>query len=473
MRSLRTQLLAGTALGMVAVLLVSGVALYALVGRALREEFDDSLAARARSLSALVEQEHGELEFELAERSLPEFEPSDHAEYYQLWLADGTVHTRSASLQGQDLICVLGEPDVAAFKTVVLPDGRPGRVVGITFQPRREYPGESVHQPMRVTLVLARDLLGLRETLAEVRGILLGICLVALVLSAAVLAWVVRRGLSPIDDLCVQIADVGDGDLSARIQPGGAPAELTPVVERLNELLVRIEAAFQRERRFTGDVAHELRTPLAGLRSKMELALSRERDPCAYRKSLADCLTINHEMQRIVDNLLHLARADAGQMEVRCEPVDLARVLDDCWELSEKKAAERNLRVDWCLDGVGLLDTDVDKLRLVMQNIFDNAVAYADSESPIRIAATDRDGVLTLAVSNSASQLTAEDAAHVFDRFWRRDSSFGAAEAHCGLGLALCKAIIEQLGGTIQAAVSAESTFTVTVCMPRRRQSLE
>ena len=100
MKSLRARLLAGTTLSTTAVLLGAGAVLYALMSRTLRAEFDESLAAKARSLAALTEQETDGLEFEPAEVSLPEFEPSKHAEYYQLWLPDGTVFARSPSLCG-------------------------------------------------------------------------------------------------------------------------------------------------------------------------------------------------------------------------------------------------------------------------------------------------------------------------------------------------------------------------------------
>jgi hypothetical protein len=175
MKSLRVQLLLGTVLGTAAVLIVSGVVLYALISGTLRSEFDASLSARARSLMALAEQDEDGMEFELTELSLPEFELSERAEYYQLWLSDGTVFARSPSLLNGALDQFGGTSDAPAFRTVRLPDGRPGRLVGVTFVPRQEHEDSRANPAMTVTLVLGRDIVGLRATLARVRGILIGV----------------------------------------------------------------------------------------------------------------------------------------------------------------------------------------------------------------------------------------------------------------------------------------------------------
>lgn len=466
MRSLRSQLLVGTALGTTAVLLVSGAVLYALISGALWAEFDESLASKARSLAALAEQEGDRLDFEPDEAPLPEFEPSDRAELYQVWLPDGTVLSRSPSLLGADLERIAGPSEAPAFKTGQLPDGRPGRLVGLTFVPRQANDEGGPNSPITVTLVVGRGIGGLQATLARVRGILIAVSLAAVALSAGALAWVVRRGLRPIDRLGNQIADVGAGDLSARIDAAGVPRELSPVVDRLNDLLARLDAAFQRERRFTGDVAHELRNPLAGVRSKLELALSRERRPEAYREALGDCLDINLQMQRMVENLLHLARGDAGQLELRPETVDLSELVRECWEPLEGKARARGLSVGWCLDHLAQVEADRDKLRLVLQNILDNAVTYTNDGGSISLSTAPEDGIVELTVSNTGSRLPPDDVVHVFDRFWRGDASQRASDGHCGLGLSLCKTLVGRLGGSIEAGATVDGTFTIKIRLP-------
>ncbi len=468
MKSLRGQLLCSTVLGTTLVLLASCGLLYGLIAKTLHSGFDDALAARARSLTALAEQGDDGLEFDLVDASLPEFEPSPHAEYYELVRSDGTLFARSPSLGEARLQASAGPIDVPVFVDAVqLPDGRPGRLVSLTFVPRLDFDEQPAGAAAQVTLILGRDVVGLNQTLAHVRNTLIAVCLIAVGLSAAGLVWAVHRGLKSLADLSAQIAGVGERDLSTRISAASTPREMSPVIDRLNDLLARLEAAFQRERRFTGDVAHELRTPLAGLRAQLELALSRDRQPAAYEKVLGDCLSINLQMQRIVENLLHLARADAGQLDLRREPVDLEDTLRESWKPMAEAARARGLTVEWRLDHLGEVETDRDKLRLVLHNLFDNAISYADDRGHISISAGGMNGSVTISVANSGSKLSPGEVERVFERFWRADASYRPAhERHCGLGLPLCRAMMQALGGTIAASANPIGTFTITVQVP-------
>ena len=467
MNSLRLRLLLGTALGTAAVLVVSGVVLYALISRTLWAEFDAALATKACSLAALAEQDEDGLELEPTEVSLPEFEPGDRAEYYEFWLPDGSVFTRSASLGNGDLPCFAGALDAAAFETARLPDGRPGRLVGMTFSPRRDRGGAGLGPPITLTLVLARDAIDLQATLTHLRVTLVGVCLATVAASAGVLAWIVRSSLRPVEHLSEQIARINDVDLSARIDGSDTPSEMTPIVDRLNDLLARLDAAFQRERRFTGDVAHELRTPLAGLRSKLELALARHRDPAEHVSTMEDCLAINLQMQRTVENLLHLARADAGQLEVSRERVNVSEVVLECWKALAEQASSRRVTFESRFVEHDALETDRASLRLVLQNVLENAVLYTNAGGHIKLTTAVEDGAMTLAVGNTGCTLSDDDVGRVFERFWRGDASHhGRGENHCGLGLPLCRAVLGRLGGTIEATVDAAGVFTVTVRLP-------
>ncbi|MEW6249242.1 MAG: ATP-binding protein [Planctomycetota bacterium] len=478
MRSLRRELLLGTALATAAVLLVCGVVLYALIRRTLWADFDAALVAKARSLAALLEQNEDGLESELAAAALPEFRAAQrtagHVEYYQVWLPDGAVFARSPSLAGGDLKrpAGVGGPfaadDAPIFGTAPLPNGRTGRVVTIASVPRQEFPPGTATPALIVTLAVARDIGELAATLRRVRGLLLGVGVAAVALSAGVLGWVVRRNLRPIDRLGGQIAGVGERELHRRIEAAGVPAELVPVVQRLNDLLSRLEAAFERERRFTGDVAHELRTPLAGLRAKLELALARERAPEAYRVAMHDSLAVTLQAQRLVENLLHLARADAGQLELHCEPVDVAALTRECWQSFAERAAARGLRMEWrANDACGPVVSDADALRLILRNILDNAVTYASEQGRVSLSIAAEDGATVVAVRNT-SGLAPSAAARVFERFWRADPSRERTdEVRCGLGLPLCKALVERLGGSISADV-ADGMFEISVRLPLR-----
>src|SRR5205823_192888 len=139
------------------------------------------------------------------------------------------------------------------------------------------------------------------------------------------------------------------------------PSELAPVVNRLNDLLTRLHAAFDRERSFTANVAHELRTPLAGLVTTLEVCRSRAREPQAYQAVIERCLGITQGLRSMIENLLTLARADSRQLQVHLEDVDVNAFLKQCWDEFELAAAARNLDVDWNLESGAFAQSDREK----------------------------------------------------------------------------------------------------------------
>ncbi len=462
--SLRSRLLAGVVLATALILAASCLTVYALMRESLLAEFDAALGSKARALAALVEQEGEEIELEFHQSSLPEFERAERPEYLQFWRATGGVLYRSSSLRGQDLSREAGSLEKPLCRSVVLPDGRRGRAAGVTFVPRQEHRGRGT--PAEVTLAIARDTRDVDRTLARLRWLLIGVCAIATLVSAAILAWIVKAGLRPVEKLAGQIGRVEEDDLSARVAVEDAPKELLPVVERLNDLLARLEAAFGREKAFSADVAHELRTPLAGLRATLEVVLSGARDLALFEEGLRDSLAITCQMHAMVENLLALARCEAGRLEVSRDSVRLDELLDECWRPLEELAIERQLRVERRVEPSCVLDTDRDKLRLILQNILGNAITYADRRGTIRIEARPANGGARLSVANSGSRLSGEEASHVFERFWRGDPARGDVGVHCGLGLTLCERLVGVLGGSIAVTSAAGGELAVTVDLP-------
>lgn len=460
-RSLWFRVLLGSVLSVVLVQAVVGVTIYLLMRSRLYAEFDASLAGKVRALAALVEQEGGEVEVEFDERSLLEFAASAEPEYLQVWLAEGEVLYRSSSLGSHSLERMGGRLDSPAFCFLTLPDGRPGRLAGATFVPRQKH--TIFGPPREVHLVFARTTAGVERTLRSARLLLIAVCAGAAFLSVALLDWIVSRGVRPVSHLAAQIASIHDVGLSARIALDDAPTELVPVVERLNALLSQLDAAFKREKAFTANVAHELRTPLTGLLTTLDLALSRQRNASEYRDSLSKCHLICSHMRVMVDNLLSLARADAGQVAISPEPVDIERALHEAWLSLAAQASARSLRVEWQLEQPCAIHTDPELLRLILLNVFANAVSYADTSGCIHIASSRRDGRAEITVTNSGSKLTHEQAQRVFDRFWQGDPARSSTGVHCGLGLPLCKTLMSLLNGRISVSSVAEGEFTITL----------
>lgn len=466
LRSLRSQVVTGASIAAVVVLLGSSLLTFTLMRSALQREFDATLIAQARALTTLAVRDRSRLLLEYDAYLMPEYARDEHPDVFCFWDRSGTVLLRSPGLNGRELPQIDGtliKPDV---RDVTLPDGRPARIVGFTFAPRRIGTGDDAASEGRsLRVAAARDTIELDRHLLVLGAILVAAAALGSLAAVLSMSWLSRRLLRPLDRLAERIAAIRTDQAALRLGDLPLPSELAPVRARLDELLDRLQATLQRERAFTADAAHELRTPLAGLRTTLEVALSRERAAADYRHALDESLDISTQMQALVDNLLALARVEAGQVRVEREPTDLAALIEQCWSAVAARAQARNLRRTITIDGVGSVALDRAKLRLVLSNLLENAVSYADAGGDLAITASSDAGFLRLTCDNSGCPLPAGDASKVFDRFWRGDAARSAAGVHCGLGLALCRTLIEVQGGTIEASIS-EGRFRLTIRLP-------
>ncbi|MGE5089829.1 MAG: sensor histidine kinase, partial [Candidatus Levyibacteriota bacterium] len=197
-----------------------------------------------------------------------------------------------------------------------------------------------------------------------------------------------------------------------------------------------------RERRFARDVAHELRTPLAELRTRAELALSGG-DPASMRTALESALEAGGRLQQSVDGLLALARYESGQERPQEEPVDLLALLAQPRARLDEEARARGVRVAPMPPGECWVQSDPVLLARILDNLLGNAVAHASPAGEIAVDLERNDAGVTLIVRNAARDLAADDLAHFGERFWRRHPAPGSA--HAGLGLALARSIASVL----------------------------
>jgi signal transduction histidine kinase len=475
MTALRTRLLLGTSLSMSLILLAAGVAVYSFVRSSLVSEFDGALLSEARAIQATTERnERGRVRDPEA-GDAPEFSRRERPDYFQIWLDDKSPAMGSQSLAGKSMLLPATVSDQPVFQSISLPDGKPGREISFRFVPRQE---EEWKAPLAiaarpVTLVVARHTHALDEKLEQLRWLLGAVGLAATVAAAFTMFFAVTRGLRPLALLARRIAQIGEGNLSDSIELRDAPGELAAVVLRLNELLARLDEAVRRERGFTADVAHELRTPLGGLESTLSVCLMRRRTSEEYRASAGKCMEIVRSMHVMVDNLLMLARADAGQLKVARSTLEVGPLLDDCWSHFRERALNRRLHVIFDIQEKLRLETDPDKLRIVLNNLFDNAISYCNAGGHVTLVARQQDRSVNITITNTGSRLSDEQIAKIFDRFWRGDGARSGTGTHCGLGLSLSRKIMELLGGAIRASASDGKEFGVTIVLPSGHQAAE
>jgi signal transduction histidine kinase len=415
--------------------------LYAATERALWRALDARLDSEARSLAEIVEEKKFGFLFEWdGIARLPEFRDHHPAAYFQVWRPDGTLLVRSPSL---------GERDLSGTGAVTLPDGRPGRVAMVTMPAHWVNRLPPPAERLNVRAAVARGTENEDAALARLRHLLMGLAGLAGLVGAGAAALVVSRGLRPAEALAGALDRMDAGHLGRRISVPGLPRELEGAVDKLNELLGRLDDSFARERRFTADVSHELRTPLGGLRALLEVARSRERSGPEYRAVVEEALDIVRQMHALADDLLMLARLDSQEIEVVSEPIALHPFVEDTWRPLEARARERQLTFANVVAPQATLVSDPDKLRLVLRNLLSNAAAYTEVGGRIEVKSGDG---LVFEVWDSGPTIPPEVMPRLFERFFRADGARSGGGAHCGIGLALVQAVCAPLRLTVTAA---------------------
>jgi two-component system sensor histidine kinase QseC len=416
----------------------------------IQEQFDDALRAKALAISTLTGQnDQGGIELDFTNQFFHSFSGQRPRDYFQLLQPGGTTLARSESLRGDDLPARAGTLAHPKFWNLDLPNGRPGRAICLTFLVKSQE-GEADDIPAKnpeVQLIVASDREDLDEALTELLAIAGGCGVLLLVATLWVMPRVLKRGLQPLDRLAEQAARINANSLTARFPTEGIPVELQPICGRLNDLLARLEQSFERERRFSADLAHELRTPLAELRSQAECALKwpETREPAADR----DTLAIAAQMEAIVTHLLALARGEQGRLSINLEPVPLKFLVEEMWRRFTPAAEARQLRVHLALAPL-TARADSALLRSILGNLFDNAVDYATAGGEISLEVRRDDNSVLIRITNSTDNINPGDLPKLFDRFWRKEASRTGGK-HFGLGLSLARTLAEAMGWTLTA----------------------
>jgi heavy metal sensor kinase len=471
LRSLQLRLLLSTSLASSAILALLSVSIYLFMWHRLLDEFDMALLTKARSVAAMVELNGSTVSFDADLEQMPEFTRDHSPEYFEIWLSDGKVLARSPSLHGKDLPRAATEPEPHR-ESVRLPDGHKGLEITQLFPIRFEHDDEEPAKPMAINptavVAVAARPLEVSQTLDDLEWLLWTLCGAAVVLSGAVLVLIVRREMRPINRLATEIGSLKETDLSRRLDTGAVPIELMPVVEKLNGLLGRLDQSFAREKAFTADVAHELRTPLAGILTTLEVCRTRPRASAEYESAIDECRSMTSRLQSLIESLLLLARADAGQLLVRKQPMDLYHLMQECWLPMLARVQAKQLTVDNSNTGDCVLNIDADKTRMVVCNLLDNAVSYVPEGGSIHWSVNRSDTGIEIKITNTGSQVATEDAGKLFDRFYRGDQARSDTGVHCGLGLSLCQRLMRLMGGEISIETVVGGEFTVQLKIPNQ-----
>ncbi len=374
--------------------------------------------------------------------------------------ADGRVLARSATLGASALpappalLSRLQEGEVVA-ETLSDFAGEPVRFVSLPIE---------VGGRFRYAIQVGTSLHAALAFRRAARFLFLGGSVAILCAVTIIGALLARGALRPIDQMVGMAHRIGESNLQERLPDPGTPDEVGRLAATLNEMLDRIERSFETQRRFTADASHELRSPLSRLRSELEVTLRRPRPISEYEAVLRSALDEVERLSRLTEQLLTLARLDAGETDRRLGAVvSLTALVEEELKRLEAEAERREVALDF--RGYPGLSAKAapEALRLAVANLLHNAVKFSPPDGRVTVTIFPQGNQAVLTVSDTGAGIPPEDLPRVFERFYRGRPSRAPDVPGVGLGLAIARAIVETQGGTIavESTPGVGTTFTI------------
>ena len=306
------------------------------------------------------------------------------------------------------------------------------------------------------------------ETLTTVEHLVVRLLLIVcplLILVALLVGYsITRRALLPVQEICRTADEIGGGvDLSRRIPDAGAGGEMKQLTDTFNHMFIRLERSFAQERQFTSDASHELRTPIAVIRSQAEYALMEDATEEERREGLEVILKQSEQMSSLVSRLLTLARADSGRQALQKVPVDLGQTASAAADKVMEKAEKRGIAIQRRIMPELEVTGDGGSLDQVFVNLLENAVQYGREGGNICLTVEQEEGEAVCRVEDDGMGIAPEHLDKIWNRFYRVDEAHGSEQGNSGLGLSLVKWIVEAHGGRVcvESEPGKGSCFTV------------
>lgn len=268
--------------------------------------------------------------------------------------------------------------------------------------------------------------------------------------------WMSRRALAPVDEITRAAQAVSEHNLSSRLIIPQAADELQRLTVTFNQMLGRLEVSFKRITQFTADASHELRTPVALVRTTAELSLRRQRDNPEYREALDQILDEARRMTGIIESLMTLARVDSGVETLNTQIVDLASLVRDACSRSEPLALSKQVQFEREIPAASIpVSGDAGALQRLFLILIDNAIKYTPTHGRVRVDLKTESDVVIAAIEDTGMGISNDDLPFIFDRFYRADKARSREAGGAGLGLSIARWIAE----AHHATVRAESTL--------------
>jgi heavy metal sensor kinase len=442
------------------VLISVGLFLYERVGNIVISSVDRTLHSKLQIMTGLLHEERGAVELELSEIIAGEYVIPRSGHYYKV-VTGSSVLAASPSLAGDDFEFAAPVPPAAANHlgesayTSTGPDNEPVRVI------RYEYAAFG----KTFTITLAESLTNSYTMIVEFRRFLQVTITLSILLLCLTAWWIARISLRPLAAFSSTIETITHKNLTEQIDTGTTTTELTMLAHSFNALLDRLNHVFESQKRLVADASHELKTPLSVIRTQCDVVLQRARTPEEYIEALQTIKTYSKNMTRLINNLLSLARLDAGLISTAgFTPVSIRECVDQAVQMTKQLADERRVQITTSVDESLLIMGIETGLMEAFLNIIENSVRYNREGGTVTVSAVKQDKRAVITVTDTGAGIKGGDEERIFERFYRADSVRDIEGT--GLGLSIVKSVINAHGGEISVRSEPGKGSCFTVILP-------
>jgi len=478
--SLRLQLAAWYTIAFAALLLLTGAVFYQYLEHSLEASVDTDLQLRAQQLAGGLVLRNGTLTLRDVTAALPGFGTATQG----LGASSADVNQGALVRLLDAHGTLLGE--TPAFRALRVPaasvtqplQGFPwqGTVLSTSDQEVRLYSRRLSAQGQSVAVIQVGESLSTLHTLLhQLVAALFVMGFLVLLACAAGSYWLAARSFAPIQRLAETARKIKAGDLHQRVPVPPVRDEVQYLAMTLNEMLDSLDQSFSRQRRFVADASHELRTPVAVIRNKADVALLQPRNQDEYCKVLRDIHAETKRLSHLISDLLALARGDEGQARFEREAVRLDWLVESVTANAEGLAQEHGIQLSLQAPQPVTMIGDEARLIQVIMNLLDNAIRYTNFGGQVRVSLTAISSEARLAVHDTGIGIAPEHLPHIFERFYRADPARRrTGGSSSGLGLAIVEWIVRAHGGAVvvESEVGRGSCFTITLPLTLPAQSV-
>ena len=433
----------------------------------LRRAFDVALQGRAMSTAALVRYSEDESHKLLFERDLapPPLDPGA-ADLYEVSANGHKLIAHSPNWpERRGVQPPKGERWIATYVV----NGIPYRAIRLEHIPVLDREGD-IPSPDTLTVTYASPVMPVEQAVREVLLYIAVGSLVLLIISTSFSLWALRRSLQPLAALADSAEAISPSNWQLNPpEEARDTLELAPLTTAMTSMLEGLHRAFTQQREFLANAAHELKTPVAILKSTLQSLLQRPRTSDEYRAGLEEALDDMARLEKLLHSMLRLARAEqwaTGSLKRDLSPVDVGMTCQLAIERMQPVAQQRQVHLDFTANGPVQLHADPDDLELVWSNLLENAIRFSPEGGTVRMSIRANKGHGYVDVADQGPGIPASELPRIFERFHRGDASRARNTGGYGLGLAISKALIEAYGGTIEPHSSVGEGTRMVVSLP-------